>query len=322
MGKHTPDRQQKLQSIIESLEGLGVPAWFSEKVFADGLPWFWRYASQAIASVPAIVGFAGISVLLAVQSRIAWANAEAQCMASDCIGYSVNPGLAGLIILLSGLLLALPCVRLAHYLAPSRLRTAVILLSVFEGPRNGGHKIGQTSPNASFSDINAALRRYDATRARWAAGWLAALLMGFALIPRDLQPTSLIYADRVDFRGFVKVGHTTLDWTDVTTVQLGCNQTDSGSSIIYEVENAAGDRIRLSGRYRYPEGRLAALEHVDAQVSAAGADFVRWSWLQRDPVHPECLQFWRGYFGEDFDRLAALLRLSDEELGRAFGVPR
>lgn len=85
-------------------------------------------------------------------------------------------------------------------------------------------------------------------------------------------------------------------WSEAKEVSLGCNQTDDGGSLIYRVEFNDGTKIRLpessslNGRHW-----LVNLEHIDKALSTQGAVFKRWSWLERDALHPKCL---RGFYAE------------------------
>lgn len=98
--------------------------------------------------------------------------------------------------------------------------------------------------------------------------------------------------------GFYKSGlfsSSLQSWEDVTSVELGCNQTDEGGSLIYEI-HANGKSFRIGDSTPVNDGFwFDNLEKIDAEIEAAGANFVRWKWLKRDPLHPKCL---RGYYGE------------------------
>jgi len=51
---------------------------------------------------------------------------------------------------------------------------------------------------------------------------------------------------------------------------------------------------------------------IDAAIEDAGVTFKRWSWLNRDPLHPACLGAQLRVLGEeDYDKLLKLLRVKE-----------
>ncbi len=104
-------------------------------------------------------------------------------------------------------------------------------------------------------------------------------------------------------------------WQDVEKVKLGCNQTDDGASLIYEVVWPDGKDKRLPTDTHINENDwLTNLEFVDAEISQGGASFERWVWLSRDALHPKCLRSFYLAGGESSkDRIDALLRIGELE---------
>ena len=102
-------------------------------------------------------------------------------------------------------------------------------------------------------------------------------------------------------------------WTSVEKVQLGCNQTRDGSSLVYKIDFRDGSTTRIEDAIP-TDGRswLDGLEAIDDILVVNGSQFERWKWLDRDPLHPQCL---RGYYGQlgaaDGDRLRKLLRVGE-----------
>jgi hypothetical protein len=110
----------------------------------------------------------------------------------------------------------------------------------------------------------------------------------------------------------------TYDLASATALTTGCNHTDKGEYLHYDLDFASGASFNL-GNAEGVAGRSApALEQIDTKLDRA-IQHRRWSHLDRDPVHPACLRFWGaqlGQFGQG--RLVKMLRLTPEEQRRAF----
>jgi hypothetical protein len=104
------------------------------------------------------------------------------------------------------------------------------------------------------------------------------------------------------------------DFSEVTTLTTGCNHTDDGESLIYDVVLPSGEEFGLGADpvKAVAGNKTVAIEAIDAQIRQTGkAEHRRWQWLDRDPVHPRCLGYWARQFGSDGrQRLARLLRLT------------
>jgi hypothetical protein len=96
----------------------------------------------------------------------------------------------------------------------------------------------------------------------------------------------------------------------VSGVDLGCNKGKDGGSLIYEVRFSGGKKHRLPNSGTYSgTGWFEALERVDALLSDGDVHFRRWSWLNRDPLHPACLAHHRELYGTK--RIDSLLRIGN-----------
>lgn len=144
--------------------------------------------------------------------------------------------------------------------------------------------------------------------------------LGKFLIPVALFASAVSYREIHTFsvygnEGFVRSaffeGENFRPWTDVKTVELGCNQTDDGGSLVYKIRFADGKSIRIEDGIPINNSRwLDNIEQIDTKIASGNAEFKRWSWMNRDPLHPKCL---RGYYGEfndaDTKRFKKLLRI-------------
>jgi len=102
-------------------------------------------------------------------------------------------------------------------------------------------------------------------------------------------------------------------WSQAASVELGCNQTDDGSSLIYEIRWSEGEKTRFlnyDDDFLPETNWLDGLEIVNARISNTDAKFKRWEWLSRDPLHPNCLSFFERRMSKDeFSRFKAILRI-------------
>lgn len=104
-----------------------------------------------------------------------------------------------------------------------------------------------------------------------------------------------------------------IPWNTADYVELGCNQTDDGPSIVYDITFKDGSSKRIEDGIPFTDySWLESLEIIDQKLSDGGARFRRWVWLERDPLHPKCIQGYYGYLGKDRgDRLMNLLRVGE-----------
>jgi hypothetical protein len=104
-------------------------------------------------------------------------------------------------------------------------------------------------------------------------------------------------------------------WQDAHRVELGCNQIENDSNIIYEVIWADGKKKRLPIDTHFDgQNWLRNMEAIDASIKSGDAEFVRWEWRKRDPLHPQCLRSF--YAKQDPDgkaRIDRLLRIGQLE---------
>lgn len=127
---------------------------------------------------------------------------------------------------------------------------------------------------------------------------------------RETQAYTIYSAEGYYKSGFFSKESRT--WDEARSVELGCNQTDDGGSLVYKVyfldkSLRLEDKNPVRGTYW-----LDNLEVIDSRLEAAGAEFKRWRWLKRNPLHPKCL---RGFYGElgleGKGRIDKLLRIDE-----------
>jgi hypothetical protein len=88
-------------------------------------------------------------------------------------------------------------------------------------------------------------------------------------------------------------------WADARSVTLGCNETKDTHDLKYEVafpgwtQDLGNDGDTLGGKTMAERDRIAGVLRADAQLRAQKTPRLRWSWLDKDPMHPACLAYWR-----------------------------
>jgi len=102
-------------------------------------------------------------------------------------------------------------------------------------------------------------------------------------------------------------------WRDAIYVELGCNRVtgkNASDDIIYEVGVRGGYSHRLSSANPLQGEWIDHIERIDQSIMEGNADFRRWKWLKRNPLHPECLKTQsRRYNEQDYQRILKLLRV-------------
>lgn len=107
------------------------------------------------------------------------------------------------------------------------------------------------------------------------------------------------------------------EWKDADVVYLGCNHTtgrNASDNIVYIVVFTSGDERRISSAKPVEGVWLDQIEIIDAAFADSKADFQRWSFRNRNPLHPECLSAQTKQLSDsDAERIYKLLRVGELE---------
>jgi len=256
-----------------------------------------------------------------------WALCESQLrknatkVAQDIMGfaYDTNFGIGLLIGLFVWIYLSGVIVSFIVWLAPMPFKGALFLSSQSDVSENAskipliGSRVENKGMTATASDL---INDYSKRVVR---------KLGLILSPFVILVTAISYAELGWFTILSPTGlHTSVPWStnlkvhaweDAQTVKLGCNQTDDGSSLIYEVTWPDGKDKRLpTDTHINGKDWLTNLEIVDAEVSKGDAMFKRWEWLGRNALHPKCLRSFYTEQGQNSKtRIDTLLRTGELE---------
>jgi hypothetical protein len=300
-------RGREMESRRRVLRARGVPEAFVEPIATRGDN-VATYAGGLVVLVPllASIGLAWLGFEAYGRFRAASASAFAHAngawlWASDgAAGWIGVIGLLFAIIGGNGWLYALLTLRLRPHPAPSLAASML---------REEG--AGQGKP------ISDALLRRSVARAAPGARSADDLLLAVARDQRRLWSgfTLLIAIPSMAFAlagsnsgwaagplGVVRHGLTSehrYAWVTARSVTLGCNETKDDHALEYAVAfpgwtaelGPAGDQ---QGGRTLPEATwISGLAKTDGLLRYLKTPRRRWSWLDRDPMHPACLAYWR-----------------------------
>lgn len=101
-------------------------------------------------------------------------------------------------------------------------------------------------------------------------------------------------------------------WNDVDFVEVGCNETDDDSLLIYKVHFSDGWDVNLANGTPLKVTLIEAMERADDAIIAFGKPFQLWDWLGRNPMHPACLRHYEGaWIAEEYQRLTQVLHIDE-----------
>jgi hypothetical protein len=145
---------------------------------------------------------------------------------------------------------------------------------------------------------------------KWA---LPLVLISALILTKEINAHSLYGPDGYTRSPLLPWAKTaTIPWNEATKVELGCNHTDDGGSLVYKISFSNGKSVRIEDGIPIKSSWIDAMESVDTALQRGGAEFVRWQWLNRDPMHPKCLRGYYGLYGEeDGSRIIRLLRFGE-----------
>ncbi len=104
------------------------------------------------------------------------------------------------------------------------------------------------------------------------------------------------------------------NWEEIETVSLGCNHTVDSDNLKYDLKFKSGDIYYLGSMKPVAGDWLSTLEKVDQILVENNANFKRWQWLKRNPLHPKCLKAQEArYTPQEMQRLRRLLRIGTLE---------
>lgn len=299
-----------------------IPLWGLPAHIADELAPAWnirwlRWLAGWMAWLIMVGGFiAGWIWLWPLFEGLNTQAAEAHAIKTGALMYETNFGISMLIWIFAWIIFSAGFAGFLVMLLPMPLKGALFIGLMGD---QGGRPFNTNALNEALKETGGMGRASDFLNA-WASRYIGSTLkyalpialFGAIVVTREIATFSLYSVDGYYRSPFLPWATETLsEWSDASRVELGCNQTDSGGSIVYKIHFNNGKSVRID------DGVLVAgttwldnMETIDTQLIEAGASFERWKWLKRDPLHPQCVRGFTGMLGKDQgDRLLRLLRV-------------
>ncbi len=236
----------------------------------------------------------------------------------EALLYHANFGLS-LVLALFGWIFATGFIANLILLRTPRLRAAYLVFSATSSRRAFERAIVAQSLRqvAETSDPEAYVNAWInlGNRVTMIAGVVGLAVAGVALV-RDVNAHTVYTATSYIRAPFFPWGsREPRPWRDAENVEVGCNHIDgrnAADNLIYQVHFADGADVDVALGMPLPGGDwLRNAEIIDAELRAGGARFRRWSWMERDPLHPACLNVMRRSFGQDYPKIEQLLRIGE-----------
>jgi hypothetical protein len=305
----------------EWLAKLGVPAPFHNAIIDAPNDWM-TTAGGAVIGFAMVAVAAGI-MMAAMMGLNAYVEARAIALATQT-GASlvyVDVGV-GPIVLLFGLIALMgwfSSVLSGRHRVNGFLSSAAAMLNA--PPEQVGVQWvmqrllrGAVRRAAGAATVDDFLRDVSGRMARrWAIATI--VLLPPAVVLTVLETDSFWVAGAagiVEHRMFPPFASSRHDLSEAATLTTGCNHSDGDENLIYDIGLSSGLEFNLgSGNTKAVEGsKIAAIEAIDARIGSM-IEHRRWSHLDRDPLHPACLEHWARQFDSDGQRrLGRLLHIT------------
>lgn len=315
VGEQQSDQRE---SGAARLADFGVPAPIAAHALKLNQGWFsFAYTTATLAML--VGGFAVGGILLwPFLEALTHRNAIEHAQEAGALLYHANFGLSLVLalfgwIFIGGTIITIPFTQTSQ--GRASLLVATALWS--NGPVERWAFARALRPAADETDPELYLRRWAGAGNKTTAIIGAAIFAVSALaVLRDVSAHSLYTPDAYIRAPFFPWGSTAPHaWRDATEVEVGCNHIEgrnAADNIIFDVKFADGDAVDVSLGMPLRGGDwLESAERIDAQLREGGASFERWSWMNREPLHPACLSVMRRSFGADYPRIERLLRIGE-----------
>jgi hypothetical protein len=323
-------RDEQRRWRAKRLQELGVPAAFCDAI-AGAKDTMIAAGSQWLGGA-IILGISVGGPLLALFLQRVCARTQAFALANETAATLVylNPGLGPLLLMfglqafliLLALLVDLPALAGRYNVAsfPSRAATAM-----FNSSRPRRSPLGRAASWVLRDSMRLAAATSQtpdefvrATAAHQTRKWAICALLFSApgVVVTILEANSFWVGGPggiVEHRMFPPFSSNRYALADATVLRTGCS--DMEKRLIYEIQMATGEWFNLghSLTSAVRGSKTDALEEINAKLNP-NIEHRRWSHLDRNPAHPDCLRYWAARFDTDGPRrLGVLLHLSPDE---------
>ena len=305
-------RGNKLREMLDGETLWGLPEKISDELVDSYSSGPMRWIGFSLFMVVMVGGFGIGALIWAHCERKIQQNAIETSQAINGFAYEVNFGIGLLVGLFVWIFMTGLIVSLIIRVTPMPTKGALFLSGYENLSKKAPKKLleevqtsGINKPRTAAELLNQYL---DKSLRKSAIGLAPFVILVIGVTYAELSWYSVMSHTGLHKTSFISEKMSVKTWADAERVQLGCNQTDDGGNLIYEVIWPDGYDKRLPTDTHFNgTDWLTNLERVDAEIMKGGAEFVRWEWLNRNPLHPRCL---RGFYSEGgADRKARIDRL-------------
>lgn len=304
--------------LIELLENQGVSNQLAKEVAAyspnSRFTLFYLLSTMSIFLVVMVAGVLFGSWVLFSSSTVFKKAAEA-----EAILYNNQFAVSFIILLFGWIFCAAIVVAFLMKFTPLNIKAPAFIQAItwsgFDGPFARGrlmHSLREhPNPSSANELINNWGLRYITAVSKVA---LPILLIGMALYLLERDSWAYINEDGYSENSVNPFMSTiTISWDELEAVELGCNHTGDSNFIIYEISGSSRSARLSSFQTTNGRNKIDTLIEVDSYIRNSGnAEFKRWQWLSRDPLHPKCLHYFRNELGEEnYSPLFSLLRVGE-----------
>lgn len=295
------------------LTTLGVPASYHDALMvwaAESLAPQSRTALFAVSALVVVIGALFGWAVWTLGAQIPTQGAYTTARAVGATLVMVNPGFGFLIAFLPALMLGSYVITLAcgAIMGPKRKRAARALMLIEKNPsmfRKGAAGTALRHSTTAETFLNA---YFNAIIFRMVAPVLAVFLLGLAVTAVELRsyvvagPNGVVHA-----RMWPPYSTATYTWDQAASIVVGCNSTDDGDNIIFDVTFPDGQTFSIGHARIGRKQRIPALEEIDRLLPLSVARKL-WNWLGRDAMAARCMSTWGDTVPNGYKRLEHLLR--------------
>jgi hypothetical protein len=312
------DDQEKYESITEGLAALGVP----EDVIAYLLsmrPSRWlSFIHDFLVLILLVLGFAVGAVLWVLLAQYSEAAAIEHAKVIGGVMYEDIYGFSGLTALF-GWIFAAGFISSSPAIIPDRMVASAFAYSMTKDTkyaiswRRAFAKADKTlTPDALVKNVFSHQGKWG----KWPA--VVLFMLAFLLVDFEMRFHTIYTYDGMTGRSNYGFGDwVATPWSDAISVELGCNHITGKSPSddpVYKITFKDGRSIRLDNARPTSGSWIDGIEVVDAVLIRTGVEFKRWSWRDRNPLHPKCLAAnQRKMTPDDYARLLKVLRVMPDE---------
>jgi len=245
-------------------------------------------------------------------------NAQSEAIASGAVLYQHNFGISGLIALF-GWIFAAGIITGRIQLVTDKILSSAFVETMLD-PKNRLY-VGLEGYLKRLQAYEQEPREY---MKQACLGWINYIIwpavilfsLAAATLERELQTYSYYTTEGFVEKPLFPWEPDKIDsWSNASYVELGCNHVtgkNASDDIIYDVSFQNGNSLRPSNALPVSGVWLDRVEEIDKVLVAKNVQFRRWNWLKRNPLHPDCLAYYRNkYSSSEYERLKLLLRVGE-----------